>query len=86
MNTGANIQRLRDSDVGPSLRACLFTGPADIQSWEVHVACDTGVTDGIPLEVVGRGPDLEAAAAEVQRELTNHSLAVFGQPEVSRTE
>lgn len=83
MDIGQNMARLRDSEVGGSLRACVLAGPADLLVWEIRVTCDA---DWLPVEVVGRGPDLELAAAEALRQLTTHSLTTLGQQEVGRTE
>ena len=83
MDIGPNMTRLRDSEVGSSLRARLRAGPADRLVWEVRVACEF---DGLPVEVIGRGTDEEAAAAEAIRQLTQHSLCIFDQPEIGRDE
>jgi hypothetical protein len=83
MDFGPNLMRLRDSDVGPSLRARIVAGPADNLVWEVRVECDS---DGLPVEVIGIGTDQEAAAAEAIRQLTEHSLCIFDQPEIGRAE
>lgn len=83
MEIGPNMTRLLDSDVGPTLRACVVAGPADLLVWEVRVVCDS---DGLPVDVIGRGTDQESAAAEALRQLTQHSLCTFDQPEIGRAE
>jgi hypothetical protein len=54
------MKRLREMDVADSVKVCVISGPADLLAWEVSASVDH---DGIPLEVIGRGSDLEAAAA-----------------------
>lgn len=83
MDIGPNMRRLRECSVGDSLQACLLAGPADLLTWEVHVGCEA---DGVPVEIVGRGTDLESAAAEALSQLTTNSLATFGHPEIGVTE
>lgn len=83
MNIGPNMTRLRDSAVGPSLVTCVVAGPGDLLVWEVRVTIDS---DGLPLEVSGRGTDLESAAAAAMPLLNNHSTGIFSQPEVSQSE
>jgi hypothetical protein len=83
MELGGNMRRLVDSTAGDSVEACVVAGPGDLLGWEVRVTVDA---DGIPLEVTGRGSDLEAAAAAAMPLLTAHSPAMFGQAEVSRSE
>ena len=83
MELGANMRRLFDSAVGDSVQACVVAGPGDLLVWEVRVTVDA---DGIPLEVTGRGSDMEAAAAAAMPLLTAHWAGMFGQAEVGRSE
>jgi hypothetical protein len=83
MNTGPNMARLRDSSAGASLVTCVLAGPGDLLVWEVRVTVDI---DGLPLEVSGRGTDLEAAAAAAMPILTSLSPAIFGQAEIGPAE
>jgi hypothetical protein len=83
MEIGTNMRRLMDSAVGDSLEACVVAGPGDLLFWEVRVTLDA---DGIPLEVSGRGPDPELAAAAAMPLLTAESPSIFGQAEISRSE
>ena len=82
MELGGNMRRLVDSSAGDSVEACVVAGPEDLLGWEVRITVDA---DGIPLEVTGRGSDLEAAAAAMPL-LTAHSPAMFGQAETGRSE
>jgi hypothetical protein len=63
------MKRLREMDVGDSVKACVIAGPADLLTWEVSACVDS---DGMVLEVVGRGSDLEAAAASAMAVLTEN--------------
>ena len=83
MELGPNMRRLIDSAASDSLESCVLAGPGDLLVWEVRVRV---VADGIPLEVAGRGADLEAAAAAAMPLLTEHSAAMFGQAEISASE
>lgn len=60
MQLGPNMNRLREMDVANTVKACVVAGPGDLMSWEVSACLDV---DGMELEVIGRGPDLEIAAA-----------------------
>ena len=83
MELGANMRRLFDSAAGDSVQACVVAGPGDLLVWEVRLTVDA---DGIPLEVTGRGTDMEAAAAAAMPLLTAHWPAMFDQAEVSSSE
>ncbi len=83
MQLGGNMRRLFDSAAGDSVEACVVAGPGDLLVWEVRLKVDA---DGIPLEVTGRGSDMEAAAAAAMPLLTAQWPAMFGQAEVSRSE
>jgi len=83
MNAGPNIARLRDSAAGASLVTCALAGPGDLLVWEVRVAVEV---DGLPLEVSGRGTDLEAAAAAAMPILTSHPPTIFGHEEIGHAE
>ena len=60
MQLGPNMKRLREMDVANGLIARVVAGPGDLLTWEVDASLHS---DGMPLEVTGRGTDLEAAAA-----------------------
>jgi hypothetical protein len=62
MQVGPNMKRLREMDVADTVAMCVMAGPGDLLVWEVRASIDS---DGIPLEYVGRGSDLEAAAGAV---------------------
>ena len=61
------MKRLREMDEGDSVKAVVITGPGDLMTWEVIASTDS---DGVALEVIGRGSDLEAAASSVISVLT----------------
>lgn len=69
MQLGPNMKRLMEMDIAGSVKACVVAGPADLRNWEVSASMDH---DGITLEVIGRGSDLEAAAACAMVALTEH--------------
>lgn len=54
------MKRLQEMDVAESVKTCVIAGPADLMTWEVSACLDS---NGMTLEVIGRGSDLEAAAA-----------------------
>jgi len=83
MDNGPNMARLRDSAAGASLVTCVLAGPGDLLVWEVRVTVDV---NGLPLEVSGRGTDVEAAAAAAMPILTACSPAIFGQAEIGLAE
>ena len=83
MHLGGNMRRLFDSSAGDSVEACVVAGPGDLVLWEVRVTVDA---DGIPLEITGRGSDMEAAAAAAMPLLTAYWPAMFDQAEVSGSE
>jgi hypothetical protein len=60
MQLGPNLKRLRETDVAHTVKACVTSGPGDLMSSEVSASLDV---DGMQLEIIGRGPDLELAAA-----------------------
>jgi hypothetical protein len=63
------MKRLREMDVADSVRACVIAGPADLMTWEASARVDS---DGMTLDVIGRGSDLEAAAASAMAVLTEN--------------
>ena len=69
MALGPNMKRLRELPLGDGLETCVMTGPGDLEVWEVHAKVNT---DGLPLEIVGRGTDVESAAAAVLAMLQQH--------------
>jgi hypothetical protein len=54
-------------DIAETVSARVIAGPGDLMSWEVSACIDT---DGIPIEVLGRGTDMEMAAASAIAVLT----------------
>lgn len=54
------MKRLREMDVADSVKACVIAGPGDLMVWELSATMES---DGTRLDVIGRGSDLEAAAA-----------------------
>src|SRR5215204_5126865 len=78
MTLGPNMRRVMDSALAESVVTCITAGPGDTTVWEVRAALsDDG--DGIPLEVIGRGTDMEAAAAELWRVASGYSSQVLMQ-------
>jgi hypothetical protein len=83
MQLGPNMKRLQETDVARSVTVCVVAGPGDLMAWEVSARVDS---DGIDLGVVGRGSDLEAAAAAAMAVLTQNgstldpSVASDGSP------
>ena len=69
------MKRLRELDVGDSVKACVIAGPGDLMAWEVSASMET---DGMTLDVVGRGSDLEAAAASAMAVLTENGSTLTG--------
>ena len=69
MQLGPNMKRLRELDVADSVKACVISGTGDLMAWEVSACVDA---DGMTLDVVGRGSDLEAAAASAMAILTEN--------------
>ena len=77
MQLGPNMKRLRELDVGESIKACVIAGPGDLMAWEVSASMDV---DGMALDVVGRGSDLEAAAASAMSVLTENGSTLAADP------
>lgn len=69
------MKRLRELDVGDSVKACVIAGPADLLAWEVSASMES---DGVTVDVVGRGSDLEAAAASAMAILTRNGSTLNG--------
>jgi hypothetical protein len=61
MEIGPNMKRLREMDVADTLRACVVAGPGDLMTWDVNTTIDR---EGVKVDVIGRGTDLEAAASQ----------------------
>ena len=76
------MKRLREMDVADSVKACVIAGPADLMSWEVSASVDT---DGMFLDVIGRGSDLEAAAASAMAVLTENGSTLGAPSEIDTT-
>jgi hypothetical protein len=69
MQLGPNMKRLKEMDVAEPITARVIAGPADLMMWEVSACVDS---DGMTLDVIGRGSDLEAAAASAMAVLTEN--------------
>jgi hypothetical protein len=69
LQVGPNMRRLREMDVADSVSARVIAGPGDLMTWEVSASVDS---DGMALEVIGRGTDLEAAVACAMAVLTEN--------------
>ncbi|HEX7173054.1 MAG TPA: hypothetical protein VF365_10650 [Candidatus Limnocylindria bacterium] len=78
MQMGPNMKRVREMDVSHSLKACVTAGPGDVMTWEVSAGLDV---DGMRLEVIGRGPDLEMAAASAMAVLSQNGAALEPPPD-----
>ena len=78
MELGPNMKRLREMDVADSVKACVTTGPGELMRWEVSACLDI---DGMELEVIGRGPDLELAAASAMSVLAENGAALEAVPD-----
>jgi hypothetical protein len=77
MELGPNMRRLAEMDVADTLKAAVIVGPGDLMMWEVSACLDS---DGIKLEVIGRGTDVEVAAAGAMAVLTQHGSELVPQP------
>lgn len=78
MQLGPNLKRLRETDVADTVKACVTSGPGDLMSSEVSASLDV---DGMQLEVIGRGPDLELAAANAMWVLSQNGAALDSESE-----
>lgn len=78
MQLGPNMKRLREMDVADTVKACVTAGPGDLVGWEVSACLDV---DGMELEVIGRGPDLEIAAASAMSALTENGATLETAPD-----
>jgi hypothetical protein len=72
------MKRLRELDVADSVKACVIAGPGDLMAWEVSACMDT---EGLTVDVIGRGSDLEAAAASVMAILTENGSTLAASDE-----
>jgi hypothetical protein len=70
---GPNMRRVRESGNVRDLRAMVVSGPGDTELWEVCVSLEDA---DIPLEVAGRGPDPDSAAASLMATLEHHFAGV----------
>lgn len=78
MELGPNMKRLREMDVADTLKVCVTTGPGDLISWDVSACL---AIDGLELEVIGRGPNLELAAASAMSMLAENGAALEQAPD-----
>jgi hypothetical protein len=67
---GPNMRRLGEMELANTVEACVVAGPGDLLTWEVRA---TVKMDGLPLQVAGRGPDIESSAASVLAELERNA-------------
>jgi len=67
---GPNMRRVRESDVISHLRVGVVAGPGDTELWELCASLEAAAD--LPLEIAGRGSDLEAAAGSVLSTLAMH--------------
>lgn len=73
MQIGPNIKRLREMNVAETLRASVVAGPGDLMTWDVSATVEQ---DGLKVDVIGRGSDLEAAAAEATAVLSQNGATL----------
>ena len=73
MDVGPNIRRLREMEVADTLRACVVAGPGDLMTWDVSASIER---DGLKIDVIGRGSDLESAAALAVAVLSEHGAVL----------
>jgi hypothetical protein len=59
---GPNMRRLGEMELATSVAACVVAGPGDLLVWEVRANVKL---DGLPLQLAGRGSDLESSAAAI---------------------
>jgi hypothetical protein len=59
---GPNMRRLGEMEFAKSMAGCVVAGPGDLQVWEVQAHLKL---DGLPVQVAGRGSDIESSAAAV---------------------
>ena len=78
MQLGPNMKRLREMDIADTVKACVTAGPGDLMSYEVSACLDV---DGMQLEVRGRGPDLEVAAASAMSVLSENGSGLEAPPD-----
>ena len=57
---GPNMRQLGEMEWAESVSGCVVAGPGDLLVWEVHA--DVTI-DGLSVQVVGRGSDIESSAA-----------------------
>lgn len=62
MQLGPNMKHLLEIEAATSVKACVIAGPGDLVVWEASACVDS---DGVPVELIGRGYDLDGAAASV---------------------
>lgn len=81
---GPNMRRVRDTDGIRHVRAGIIAGPGDTELWELCATLDDG--GDLPLEITGRGSDLEAAAASILATLAMHFPAGQAAPSITADE
>ena len=60
LTLGPNMRKLGEMEWAESVAGCVVAGPGDLLVWEVHA--DVTI-DGLSVQVVGRGSDVESSAA-----------------------
>jgi hypothetical protein len=78
MQLGPNMKRLREMDVADTVKSRVTAGPGDLLTYEVSARLDV---EGMPLEVRGRGSDLEMAAASAMTILGDNGATIEPPPD-----
>lgn len=71
---GPNMRRIGDAGTVHNVRATVIAGPGDTELWEV---CASLSDADIPVELAGRGPDIETAAASLVATLAHHFAGAY---------
>jgi hypothetical protein len=80
LSFGPNMSRILDMDA-KTIQIRATAGPGDTLIWEVRAA---DAPSGVSLELVGRGSDLEAAAAALMPLLTLHGSELQATPDAQQ--
>jgi hypothetical protein len=76
LTLGPNMRRLGEIDLANSVAGRVVAGPGDLLMWEVRADV---TLDGLPVQLAGRGSDIESSAAAVlavlERDGTNFEPA-----------
>ena len=60
LTLGPNMRLLGEMESAKSVAGCVVAGPGELLVWEVRASFDI---DDLPVEVIGRGADIESSAA-----------------------